>query len=219
MHDKKRAAICHAAAITSLSLIASAIFMKSKYIESLAIISTIKAPIWLKLAACLSVAVWVSLCVNVSMPLSLHPSAIYWLSGLTFQPSRCRALVRGCLTFTCGWLLVFKLNITTTKINSRHWPGPGAGSYHSPSFLPVSLFFFLFFFCPAFSVSPSVSGVLSPMCLCACVQYTRMKPGSQLWLEQGGAGVSACSKEHTAHCLERLRERDSEAGEKWGKEI
>lgn len=61
---------------------------------------------------------------------SLHPS--------DFQAWRCRALAGGCLTFICGQLLVFKLNITTTKINSGHWPG--AGSYHSPSFLPVSVF-------------------------------------------------------------------------------
>lgn len=59
------------------------------------------------------------------------------------------------------WLAVFKLNITTTKINSRHWPGPRAAT--TSSFLPVSLFalpfLFLFF----------ASRVLSLMCLCVCV--------------------------------------------------
>ena len=149
----------------------------------------------------------------VSASLRTVDSSLF--SGLTLQPSRCRAFVRGGLTFTCGQLLVLKLNTTTTKINSRHWPGPGAGSYHSSSSLPVSLFFF---FCSAFfCLSLSASGTFAPVCVCVCVcvECTRTKPGGQLWRERGGARVSTCSKEHMAHCLEKSEGRR----QKWGKKI
>lgn len=76
---------------------------------------------------------------TVSFCVFISASAIFWLLGLGCQPLCCRALVWGCLTFTCSRPVMFKLNITTTKINSRHWPGPDGGSYYSPSFLPVWL--------------------------------------------------------------------------------
>lgn len=43
-----------------------------------------------------------------------------------------------------------------------------------------------------------------------------MKACDQLWLEQGGAKVSTCSKEHIAHCLETLRGKGTVREEKKG---
>lgn len=102
----------------------------------------------------------VHLCVCAPASSSLLCAVCYFL---TFKPRRC-----GCtrprlpdIYCTCSrdTTALTKYNY---KITRRHWPGPGAGSHHSPSFLPLPL----------------------PQRLAFSVPQVRTMPGGQLWLEQ-----------------------------------
>lgn len=123
---------------------------------------------------CPTVLVHVCVCVCViSTPPSRRPAAIFWLFFFFFHSYPWGSG----LTFTPDGRLLFKLNITTTKINSRPRPrprpGPDSDSPPPPLRLSPTL---------SLSVLPSLSGVSSySHSFSVSLPGLRMKPVGHLW--------------------------------------